>query len=534
MGDLAPLATQLDAAPAPAVAAVTGPRAHSPAPAPARHAPAPHAPARWPAWLAPACAALFTLAVTLWRIGGPSFWRDEGATLAAVHRSLPQLIRMLGQMDAVHGAYYLLMWPLVRLAGGGEFALRLPSALAMAAAAGLLTALGRRLAGPAAGLAAGLSFAAVPAVSWFGQDARPFALETAIATAATYCFVRLLETGNSVCPGGRPAGQTLWACWYTASLIALGLANVFGLLLIAAHGTTLLVLRRRAGRQVAHRWLAAVSVAGLVLLPLELLAWSQRDQVRWLRTPLAGSLANTGRLAGTPGAVLAVAVIMAAALAVTAVAGWSRFRAAWPGRLAALGLPWLVVPPALLIAVSQLQPVYTFRYIVFCEPALALLIGAGLAALGRVAGPIALALIVLAGLPAQLGERGPDGHSDNIRAMDQIIARHARPGDAVLYPQGPGMTSFAAAYPYGLARLRNLTAGQSPAQAGTISGTNAPLPVVRSRLSRVSRVWVAEADAPLAGRPAVLRGEPFQLIHRWQVSDIWLWLYHREHRADPD
>ena len=322
--------------------------------------------------------------------------------------------------------------------------------------------------------------------------------------------------------------------WYAVSLIGLGLANIFGLLLVAAHGTTLLVVHGRAGRQVARRWLAAVSVALLVLLPLELLAWSQRGQVRWLRTPLAGSLVNTGRLVGTAGAVLTVAVIMAAALAVTALAGWPRFRAAWPGRLAALGLPWLVVPPALLIAGSQLQPVYTFRYIVFCEPAVALLIGAGLAALGRVAGPVALALIVLAGLPAQLGERGPDGHSDNIRAMDQIIAQHARRGDAVLYPQGPGMTSFAAAYPYGLARLDNLTAGQSPAQAGTISGSNAPRSVVRSRLSRVSRVWVAEADAPLPGRPLVLRGEPFQLIHRWQVSDIWLWLYHRERRPDPD
>ena len=88
------------------------------------------------AWLIPASTALVTLAVTLWRIGGPSFWRDEGATLSAVHRSFPQLIRMLGQMDAVHGMYYVLMWLLVRLTGSGEFALRLPSALAMAAAAG--------------------------------------------------------------------------------------------------------------------------------------------------------------------------------------------------------------------------------------------------------------------------------------------------------------------------------------------------------------------------------------------------------------
>lgn len=507
MGDLGLLATRPDAAAGVGTEPIT----------------TPPAPARRPGWLIPGCTALVTLAVTLWRIGVPSFWRDEGATLSAVHRSLPQLIRLLGQMDAVHGTYYLLMWPLVRLAGSGEFALRLPSALAMAAAAALVTALGRRLVGPAAGLAAGLSFAAIPAVSWFAQDARPFALETAAATAASYCFVRL--TGEGTAPRAR---------WYTLSLVTLGLANIFGLLLIAAHGTTLLLSRGRGGRQVARQWLTAVSVAVLVLLPLELLAWSQRGQVRWLRTPLAGSVANTGRLAGTTGAVLTTAVIMAAALAVTALAGWSRFRAAWPGRLAALGLPWLVVPPALLLAGSQLQPVYMFRYIVFCEPAVALLIGAGLAALGRVAGPAALALIVLAGLPAQLGERGLDGHSDNIRAMDQIIAQHARRGDAVLYPQGPGMTSFAAAYPYGLARLRNLTAGQSPAQDGTISGSDAPLTVLRSRLSRVNRVWVAEANAPLPGRPLVLRGEPFQLIHRWQVSDIWLWLYHRDQRADPD
>lgn len=291
------------------------------------------------------------------------------------------------------------------------------------------------------------------------------------------------------------------------------------------------MLHHRTGRQVVRRWLAAVTVAVVALLPLEVLAWSQRGQVSWLRTPLAGSLASTGRLAGPPAAVLAVAVIMAVALAVTALAGWSRFRSAWPGRLAALHLPWLLVPPGLLIAGSQVQPVYTFRYIVFYAPTVALLIGAGLAALGRMAGPAALALIVLAGLPAQFGERGRDGHSGNIRGMDQIITQHARPGDAVIYPQGPGMTSFAAAYPYGLARLRNLTAGRSPAQAGTISGSNAPLGVVRARLSRVSRVWVAEADVPLPGRP-LLRGAPFQLIHRWQVSDIWLWLYLRDLRRE--
>ena len=140
---------------------------------------------------------------------------------------------MLGHVDVVHGTYYVLMWLEVRLAGHSELALRLPSALAMAAAAALITVTGPRLVSGRAGLAAGLTFAALPAVSWFAQDARPFALETAAAAAASYFLVRLAEDG----------GRGRWACCYAASLVALGLANVFGLLLIPAHAVTVAAWR---------------------------------------------------------------------------------------------------------------------------------------------------------------------------------------------------------------------------------------------------------------------------------------------------
>ncbi len=85
--------------------------------------------------------ALVTLAVTGWRIDGASYWRDESATLVAVGRPFGNLIQLLGHVDAVHGAYYLLMWPLVQLAGTSEIVTRLPSALALAVAAALVTAL---------------------------------------------------------------------------------------------------------------------------------------------------------------------------------------------------------------------------------------------------------------------------------------------------------------------------------------------------------------------------------------------------------
>jgi hypothetical protein len=70
-----------------------------------------------------------TLLAGLTGIRGPSFTQDETATPAAVHRSLPQLIRMLGQVDVVRGACYVLIWAVVRMAGSGELARRLPSAL---------------------------------------------------------------------------------------------------------------------------------------------------------------------------------------------------------------------------------------------------------------------------------------------------------------------------------------------------------------------------------------------------------------------
>jgi mannosyltransferase len=474
-------------------------------------------PSRWrsvlPSWPA-ACATVVTLAVTLWKIQVPSFWRDESATQSATQRSLPDLIAMLGHVDAVHGTYYVLMWLEVRLAGHSELALRLPSALAMAAAAALITMTGSRLVSRRAGLAAGLTFAALPAVSWFAQDARPFAMETAAGAAASYFLVRL--AGDD--------GRHRWACWYAASVVVLGLANVFGLLLIPAHAVTLTAWRATARRRVVvRRWLGAVIVACVALLPLIVLAWTQRGQVSWLQPPGAAAVLATGRLVGSAGLLLAVAVLTGMGLAHAALHG--RLGTDWPARLPALCLPWLAGPPVILFVTSQLQPAYTFRYIVFCMPAAALLIGTGLAAAGRLATAAGLILIVLLSLPAQLGERGPAGHADNIRRLDQIVAQYARPGDAVIYPQGAGSRSFAAAYPYGLAGLHDVMLGESAARSDTIAGTDAPAQVARSRLAGVRRVWVIESDVPPPGRPAGLQGLPFRLVREWRVSVSWLCLY---------
>src|SRR6516162_6903901 len=154
--------------------------------------------ARWVAIIP----ALITLGVSLYRIGVPSFTRDEGATLLAVHRSFPQLLRMLGNVDVVHTEYYALIWAVNRLAGSSELAARAPSAVAMAVAAYVVTLLGQRLVSGRAGLAAGLLFAALPAVSFYAEDAREYALVTALATSASYFLIRALQAATTPQPPG--------------------------------------------------------------------------------------------------------------------------------------------------------------------------------------------------------------------------------------------------------------------------------------------------------------------------------------------
>ncbi|MEU4717737.1 glycosyltransferase family 39 protein, partial [Micromonospora purpureochromogenes] len=178
-------------------------------------------------WVPPLLA---TLIVGLYGIGHAQPWRDELATWSATTRPLGDLLRLTGTVDAATGPYYLLMHGSVRLFGDSATALRLPSALAMAGAAGLTAVLGRWLLGARAGLLAGLLLAVLPGTSRYAQEARPYALASLFAVLATLLLVAALR---------RP-GWTRWA-GYAAAVAALGLTHLLALTLLAAHAAVVLV-----------------------------------------------------------------------------------------------------------------------------------------------------------------------------------------------------------------------------------------------------------------------------------------------------
>ena len=506
-----------------------------------------------------------TLAVMLWGMAAPSYWRDESATLSATDRSIPQLLRMLGRVDAVHGFYYMLLWPVVHFVGTREFDTRLPSAIAMAAAALGIAAIGQRLRSRRAGLYAGLVFAAMPLVTIQGHDARPYALETAIAVLATYLLVRAAE---------NPTAARFAA--YALSLVLLGYMHLFGLLIIPAHAFALIPVARRprAGRGAGAvgtgappdveaaalwaRWLAADAAAGVLLAPLLRLGWRERWAIGWL-PPLTGhdlsalmaSLA-AGTLASAPvfAGLIAAGIVRADWPDRTLRPGWCR--SAWrrpvrAARVAAalapragredraltwVALPWLMLPPVILLIAAEFKPVYEFMYVEYCLPAVALLVGAGLATAGRPLRLAAFGLVVILGLPAQLFLRTPLA-GGYIRSTAQFLARHERPGDAVYYPSfGGGVPTWNITYPDGFARLRVIQLNKTAAQAGRLVGTSLPQPVIEQRLKSVRRLWVVE-ESPSWVRPPFRLGPDFRQALSWHHNQMRIRLYVRVRPSPP-
>lgn len=434
------------------------------------------------------------------QLGVPSPWRDEAATVDAAQRSVPQILALLAHQDAVNGAYYLCLHPVILLLGSSPAAIRAPSVLAMAAAAGFTAALGRRLAAQAGlpsptltGLLAGLLVAAAPQAIRYAQDARPYGLVTMLAAAASYLLVRSLADGR-------------WRWWagYGAALACAGLFNVFSLLLIIAHGISLLILRtarpgaRPPGRQLA-RWAAAAGAATAVLTPLLLAGYRQRAQIGWLTRPGWGTVgALASGFAGAGAALLPVTLLALAG----AAAGLVRpARALTP---AVIALPWLTAPAAILLAVSQVHPLFTGRYVEFSLPALALLCAAGLSWLAGAAQvtrgglppplawlPAAVIVVLLGAMLAgpEQALHHPGSRIDNLRRAAAVLAAHELPGDAVLYlPSSRRIVSMS--YPGPFRRLRDIALGRSPAASATLAGTEVSPALLRHRFTDVRRVWV--------------------------------------------
>ncbi|MFK0296367.1 hypothetical protein ACIQU6_38660 [Streptomyces sp. NPDC090442] len=432
-----------------------------------------------PIWLIPS---LWTLALGLWGLSRQhSVWRDEAATWQVARRSAADIWHMLGQVDVVHGLYYFLMHGLFECFGPSTTTLRLPSVLAMAVAAACVTVVGHRLAGFWVGLGGGLAFGLLPAVQFYLQEGRPYALVAAGTGISTLLLVTALQ--------GR-GGSVRWAT-YAGTVLVCGLLNWLSLLIVPAHAATLMWAHARRG--VWARWAAAAAAAVVGALPLVLFSRHQADQVSWI-PPL------TWHMLIGPAILLAIGGLGALL---------DRSRA---GRLsvAAVGLPLLAVPQIGLIGLSVVQPLFLDRYVLFSMLGLALLIGAALGATVRAIGPRfpraslwvvpgAIAVSVMALLPYSLAERSPTSRVDDVLSVAAHVQRLKKTGDAVFFIPAARRDS-ALVSPDSFAGLQDIALVRSPVASGTLKGEEAGPAEIRTAMLAQQRILLV-TDAAKVARP---------------------------------
>ncbi|MFH9004447.1 hypothetical protein ACH4E5_14530 [Streptomyces afghaniensis] len=432
--------------------------------------------------------------IGLWGLDRGGMWGDESVTFQVAQRTVPQIWRLLHDVDAVHGLYYLFMHAVLTV-HPGEVVLRLPSVCAATATAGLVAALGVRLAGPRVGLWAGLLYAITPMTGHYAQEGRSYALVAAGVTGATLLLLRAAEA------------VTVRAWWPYGTVVALTcLLHELAVLVLCAHALTLALLR--VPRAVWSGWGRAAGAAVLVLLPLVWVSQGQSGQVAWLVTP---GWDRAGRLVRNfcPGP---AGVAFWGPLLLMAVGLGAR-------RPVAVALPLLLVPPGILMAVSQARPLFHDRYVLYSLAGASLLVAAGAGrvagALGRVrfegrrvrvggrqvhallgvTGVLALIVTFVHQLPVHRQDRSAAHRPDNLAAVSALAHRQMRPGDPVLFVPSVGRLA-ALAYPKGFRQVRDIALREAAPRSGTLWGRETTPEQLRHRLASVDRVWVvAEAYA---------------------------------------
>ncbi|SEH48293.1 mannosyltransferase [Mycolicibacterium rutilum] len=476
--------------------------------------------------MAPLLVAVLGAAVSLAGAGRPSFWYDEAATISASYsRSLPELWQMLHDVDAVHGLYYVLMHGWFELFPPTEFWSRVPSGLAVGAAAGGVVVLGTQVSSRAVGVTAGVMCAILPRSTWAGIEARPYALTMALAVWLAVVLVWAHRR------------ESRWAWLGYGVLLAVSVVlDVYLALLVFAHAVFVLVSRRRT----PAFWVTS-AVALAATAPFVALVAGQAQQISWI-TPIGWrtfeDVAVQQYFDRDPYFAVLAGLVVVVAVATRRLAGQRE--------VVALAVGWIVAPTTVIVAYSAVaEPLYTPRYLCFTAPAVALLLGVCIVAVSR-SGWVAAAVVgVFAVLTAHnyvAVQRGPYAkYGMDYSPVADLITASASPGDCLLvndtvtFHPAP-MRPLMAARPDAFRPLVDVSLWQRATETHAVFDTNLIPEASVGPLQHCATVWIlTQADpaapahetgvaippGPLFGGTrafAVTHDLGLRLVERWQFN----------------
>lgn len=476
---------------------------------------------RLPRAATPVLIGLLGLVIGLAGAGIPSVWYDEAATVSSSLRSWPQLLAEIGTVDLVHAAYYAGMHVWFDLVGYTPVTLRLPSAVAIAAAAALVVVLGRLVSRPRLGLIAGLVFVLLPRTTWAGTEGRSYALTALLAIAVTVVLVVAVRDG-----------RRRWWLGYAALAALSCVVFIYLALVLVAHAVSILwAARSRHARIPVRRWMLAAGAAAAAVAPFVLVTMTQRGQVDWLpeigpRT-LSRVFVEQWFFSSEIFAVLGWAGIVAGAVILVRRRGRGL-------SLARLVVPAAVLPTvALLLVTAAAVPLYTPRYLTMCLPFVALLIGAAIDALpSRPLVVAAMAALIALAVPQAIEQRSPQAkeRTDWSAVAALIAEQRADAPDAstaIIYDRvarHPRATSrvIAYSYPDAFAGTVDVTLDVSAAESGRLWETTIPLADGLGRLGNADSVYLLTSvyDDATLGTAATLAPLGWRIAEQWTISEV--------------
>jgi 4-amino-4-deoxy-L-arabinose transferase-like glycosyltransferase len=211
---------------------------------------------RLPAWWPLAALVVLAAALRFSTLGLQSFWYDEAYTpVHVLQTSLSATLRAMVHSENSPPLWYVIEWVDYRVLGSGEFALRLPSALAGVATVPVAWAIGQELGGRGAAIITAALVAVNPLFVWYSQEARAYGLFVLTAALALLCFLRAER---------RPTPGRLAA--FAASGVLALLSHYFAVFLLIP--MVLWLVGARSTRRAALAAAGALTLAGLALVPL--------------------------------------------------------------------------------------------------------------------------------------------------------------------------------------------------------------------------------------------------------------------------
>jgi mannosyltransferase len=210
------------------------------------------------AWPAPALVLVVGAVLRFATLDTQSLWYDEAVTAHLLQMDLGGMLAAIPDSESTPPLYYVLAWLWTHVFGTGEVGLRSLSALLGTTTIAVAWALGRRLGGARAALAAAALVACNPMLVWFSQEARGYALLALLGAVSALLWLRALE---------QPSATGRQVAWGAVAALALA-THYYAVFLVVPQGLWLAL--RLPGLRERAAALGLPLAVGIALAPLAL------------------------------------------------------------------------------------------------------------------------------------------------------------------------------------------------------------------------------------------------------------------------